>query len=166
MTIDRIEKSRRTADILQHELDHDRLSPLAVAAGRALEDAFEAGRRSGAPPWSERVDTSRRAGDRHAAALGAIDAARRVDRAMARVLAAVGPIDARLIWLILGERLDYSQAAALNGCDGERSKSYYARRFRDALDTLGRATKATGLIHPKASDRYSAAAEALNAQDA
>ena len=146
MTIDRIEKSRRTADILQHELDHDRLSPLAVAAGRALEDAFEAGRRSGAPPWSERVDTSRRAGDRHAAALGAIDA--------------------RLIWLILGERLDYSQAAALNGCDGERSKSYYARRFRDALDTLGRATKATGLIHPKASDRYSAAAEALNAQDA
>ncbi len=159
MTIDRIERSRRTADILQHELDHDRLSPLAVAVGRALEDIFETGRRSGAVSWSERVDASRRAGDRHGAALGAIDAARRVDIAMSRVSAAVGPIDARLIWLILGERLDYAQAAALNGCDGERSKSYYARRFRDALDALGRTTKATGPIPPRANDRYSAAAE-------
>ncbi len=166
MTAERTDKPRRTADILQHEFDHDRLGPLALAAGRALEDAFEAARRTGAASWSERVDTSRRAGDRHGAALGAIDAARRVDRAMARVLAAVGPVDARLIWLILGERLDYAHAAALNGCDGARSKGYYARRFREALEALGRATRATGLVHPKANDRYSAAAEAFIAQDA
>lgn len=155
--------SRRRTDILQHEADHGRLSAAALGAGRGIEDALATLHRSPGGTWAERVDAPCR-GDGMAA--NAVDAARRVTKIMERVERIVGPVDARLLRLILGEGHDFAEVAALDGRSGDREKAYVARRFRDALEELAKATAATGPIQPKVNDRYSAAADAVSRQDA
>ena len=154
---------RRRVDLLQWEHDHGRISHLALAAGRGLEEAFAFLHRSGGSMWGERVDAPR-GGD--GAAVDAVEAARRVERVMERVERVVGPVDARLLRRLLGEGHDYAGAAALDGRVGDRAKAYLAQRFRDALEELGAATKAVGPKTPKVNDKYSDAAGARAAHAA
>ena len=152
---------RRRADLLQSELDHHRISIAAHAAGRGIEDALSRMHRSGGSIWAERVDISRQA---DAGLLEGIEAARQVERNMARVAAIVGTIDARLIRRILGDRVGFEGCAALEGKAGARGTSYVATRFRDALEELAATAKAVGAPTVQVDDRYSTVAGRLRAE--
>ena len=149
-------------DMLQFEFDHGRLSTGALAAGRAIEDVLAAQHRSAGASWAERVDTSP-CGD--AQGVATADAARRVVVAMARVERIIGPIDARLVRRLLGEGETYESVAAVTGRSGARAISYIAQRFRDALEELAEASKAVGPLSAQNNDKYTAASDAIHAQN-
>jgi hypothetical protein len=137
----------RRVDVLEDERSHGRISEAAYAVGRITQAVFERARNV-APScgWKEgdRVDA---AWAQEVKIVRALENARMVESYKKRIDDAFGPagkLDARLLERILGDRMSYPQAAALQGKSGERGTSYIATRFRDALEALADAWAAKG----------------------
>ena len=56
----------------------------------------------------------------------------------------VGRWDARLLWMVLGERMSFVNAAAAFGRGGYRGRRYAMDRFSDALAALAEVKAAKG----------------------
>lgn len=143
-----IATANRRVDILEFERSARRISDAAYAVGRIVQAVFERAR--GLRPaggWhvGDRVDVS---WAHEAAIVYALEDARKLHIYKERIRAALGMIDARLLERVLGDRLSYSECAALQGKSGERGTSYVATRFRDALEALADAWAAKGPAAP------------------
>jgi hypothetical protein len=57
----------------------------------------------------------------------------------------LGQLDARILRYVLRDRKTFAQIAEMRGRNSERGKTYFADRFRDALETLAHALAARGL---------------------
>ncbi|MCW6513105.1 hypothetical protein [Lichenifustis flavocetrariae] len=143
---------KRRIDILQNELDHGRISPQAFDAGRVVQDVIERAHAAVGSRWADFVDTSMQPG---AASVHGLDAARQAVKMMARLRLAIGPVDATIVRLVVGDGLTFEQVATAQGRAGARSVAYFAARFRDALEELAKASIAVGKVSKVHVDNYS-----------
>lgn len=125
-----------TTDILEWELSHGRISDAAYSTGRLAQGIYCKARGPG-------VSSTWRAGHRvdawvakELAIIYAIDTARTIARYTGAIVRELGQKDANILRLVLADGKNYAEIAALNGRSGERGTSYFAQRFRDALETL------------------------------
>ena len=134
--------NRRT-DILELERSRHLISEAGYQAGRIAQAVFERARGPGTSNWQggSRVD----AWTAHELAIiYALEDAAKIRAYMGWITRVLGQIDARLVRRILGDRMSYSECAALQGKSGERGISYIAQRFRDALEALADGIAARG----------------------
>lgn len=137
--------ANRRVDILEWEISHGRIKPSEYNVGRIAQAIFErmSSARLGSGGFSpgDKVD---QATAHELAVIYKVDDARTVVAWCKRIERAIGPIDARLLRQILGDRLSFSDVAASRGRAGEKGTRYYAERFRDALEELDGALAARG----------------------
>ena len=145
----------RAVDILELERSHGRISEAAYPTGRQLQAVFEKIGAVGGTNWqgTSRVDVMMQ---QELRVMTSLDHARFVTATFERMRARLGMIDARLLRRILGERMGFPEAAALQGKAGERGTAYIAGRFRDALEDLAEAWSAKGKASPAPVDKHSA----------
>lgn len=137
--------NRRT-DLLEYEKAHERLSEQQYLVGRQVQEVLERARPAGCGGgWSQgdRVDAEL---SKEITILRSITSAHEVRKLFDRIRQEVGPPDADLLRDILGERQAFADVAAQRGGIRKHDTSYYARRFRDALETLVEAFAARGSL--------------------
>jgi hypothetical protein len=132
-------------DLLDRERRTGRIDEASFQMGRDVELVFEnMSRVSGIGQWFEgdRIDGKASAELKNIVGL---ERAREVNSFLTWLLRHVGPLDTRLLWIILGNRASFSVAAlALFGACDIRKQRYTSDRFRDALATLSFARSAKG----------------------
>jgi hypothetical protein len=138
--------ANRRVDILEMELSHGRITQSEYAIGRIVQAVFEraSGARLGSGGWhqGDRVD---QATAHELAIIYAITDTHIVVAWLRTVERALGHIDARLVRQVLADRMSFADVAAARGRAGRQGTSYYADRFRDALETLDNALAARGV---------------------
>ena len=131
-------------DLLDRERRSGQLDEAAYQVGRTVERVFERmSRVSGAGQWAvgDRLDGATQA--QVAAALG-FENAIKVNAYLNFLLRHLGKRDARLLWNVLGVRLNFQTVALAEHRPGIRGVRYIADRFRDALGVLAEAKSAKG----------------------
>lgn len=139
----RVRASARV-DLLDRERRRRFIDEASYLVGREIEAAFEGmGRISGLGQWlaGDRVDAA--VAHELAIVLG-VERAYAVNALLGFLVRHLGKSDTRLLWLVLGERLPFSLAAAALGRPGVRGLRYTMDRFRDALVVLADAKAARG----------------------
>ena len=131
-------------DLLDRERHSGNLDEAAFQMGRTVERVFERmSRVSGAGQWAvgDRLDGATQA--QVAAALG-FENALKVNAFLNFLLRHLGPMDTRLLWMILGDRLTFQTAAIAFGRSGVRGVRGTVDRFREALAALAEVKAARG----------------------
>lgn len=131
-------------DLLDQERRAGRLDEASYLVGREVERIFEGmSHIAGGGQWlsGDRVDAATSA---ELMAVFGAERAAKVNSFLGWLVRHVGRWDARLLWMILGERLTFVQAAAVFGRGGYRGRRYAADRFSDALAALAQVKAAKG----------------------
>jgi hypothetical protein len=128
--------TNRRVDVLEHERSHGRISDRAYSVGRIAQAVFERARRSGCGGQWRQGDRVDAVVAHDLAIVHAIEDARKIRGYVEKIRQAVGRIDANILQLILGDNRTYADVAALRGRAGDAGASYFAKRFRDALEDL------------------------------
>jgi len=131
-------------DLLDQERRAGRLDEASYLVGREVEHVFEGmSHVGGGGQWLEgdRVDGATSA---ELMAVFGAERAAAVNAFLAWLVRHLGRWDARLLWMVLGERVSFVDAAAAFGRPGRRGKRYAIDRFSDALATLAEVKAAKG----------------------
>ena len=131
-------------DLLDQERRAGRLDEASYLVGREVERVFEGmSHIAGGGQWLEgdRVDGATSA---ELMAVFGAERAAAVNAFLAWLVRHLGRWDARLLWMVLGERVSFVDAAAAFGRPGRRGKRYAIDRFSDALATLAEVKAAKG----------------------
>ena len=131
-------------DLLDQERRAGRLDEASYLVGREVERVFEGmSHVAGGGQWLEgdRVDAATSA---ELMAVFGAERAAAVNAFLAWVVRHVGRWDARLLWMVLGERMSFVNAAAAFGRGGYRGRRYAMDRFSDALAALAEVKAAKG----------------------
>ena len=140
----RRQRALARVDFLDRERRNNRIDEASYLVGREIERVFEhMVRISGGGQWCEgdRLDPATQA---EVAALLGIERAAAVNAFLGWLVRHVGQRDTKLLWIVLGCRLEMATAAAAFGQTGIRGLRYVSHRFRDALATLAEAKAAKG----------------------
>ena len=125
-------------DVLEHEYSRGRISEAGYPAARSYQLVLErsAGKPSGGGQWSEgsRVD----AAAAHEVAINrSLDSARAATDMVFSALPVVGLLGAKVMRMVLLERLTIAQVAdELDGRSERMQVGFYAETFRRACETL------------------------------
>jgi hypothetical protein len=159
--------ANRRVDILEYERSHRRIGNEAYLEGRIVQAVFERQGLSGGSAWNSgsRIDAEVA---KEIAIIRRLDTARAIDARLDELRDILGDIDAKILRQVLGENRSYAEvehsgllkaAAARGGAEDwaplgkggvakpakaevrARRVTYIAQRFRDALETLARATR-------------------------
>lgn len=121
------------ADPLARMQDRRQIDEAQYAAGRYWQRAYETAEISGA----RAIDTTREAVDGgQIARAGVSDAQAQAFKTLARSARIVGMIGESVLIDVLGKGMDFPHVAAARGTVQERDTRYYARLFRECLETL------------------------------
>lgn len=130
--------------LLEWELSHDQITQHQFNAGKRAEEKFErATQGPGSSNWQggSRVDVALQADQ---AVARNVLKAQELHAYLQWVRGLLGKEDTQLLVEILRDRKTYKQVAVARLQLSERDVSYFARRFRDALETLAEAEAAKG----------------------
>lgn len=120
-------------DPLGRMQDRGQIDPAQYAAGRCWQRAYELAEVGGA----RAIDPTREAVDGGQIAAATIsDAQAEAFRVLARGGRAVGMLGESVLRDVLGRRMFPTDVARARGYASQRSVDYYARLFRECLDTL------------------------------
>lgn len=134
----------RRVDVLEIERSHKRITEAAYMTGRVAQAIFE---RTGHAPDRDRDpagDRSKLEYVRDLPMILAIDDARTVAAYEKWIVSVLGHMDSRILRYVIRDGRTFAQLAEDRGRGGRQGTSYYADRFRDALETLAHALAARG----------------------
>lgn len=150
-------------DVLEIERSHHRISEAAYNVGRELQAVFEAATTvGGGGQWreSDRVDPVLA---KEIAIHRNIEAARRVDTEMMRLVREVGEIGAQFLREIL-TGITFAQYAARVGSTERRDVALVAGRFRTMLEDIVQCRQARGRVSHRPRDKFDEVASELKAR--
>lgn len=133
----------RRVDILEQERSHKRITEAAYLTGRVAQAIFERASGARSPSFNpgDRVDTILA---REVSMIMAIEDARAIAAYEKWIISVLGQIDVRILRDVIRERRTFGQLAEMRGRGGRQGTTYYAERFRDALEQLAHALAARG----------------------
>lgn len=131
-------------DLLDRERRSGKINEASYLVGREIEFLLEPMERIGSSGhWLERDRIDGATWAELAIVVG-VDRAMKVNAMLGWMVRHIGRQDTRLLWIVLGNRLSLTTAAANFGRHGVRGYRYTVDRFRDALAVLADAKAARG----------------------